>query len=191
MILIDNGHGSNTPGKMSPDGALKEWKWTREVAAKVVAMLHDMGLEAALLVPEDRDVSLRERVARANAADADLLVSIHVNASGDGSQWRDAKGWSAHVALKAGSESRRLATLLCTHASEAGFDVRRQAPGRPYWEQSLAICRGVRCPAVLTENLFMDNWGDCQMLLPELTQDVVAMLHARAISDYMLTRCHE
>lgn len=188
MILIDNGHGAETPGKRSPDGALQEWKWTRQVAAKAVAQLQRLGLEARLLVPEDEDVGLRERARRANAAKADLLVSIHVNASGDGSSWRDARGWSAIVAPKAGKESRRLATLLCTHAAEAGFDVRRQAPGRPYWEQSLAICRDTRCPAVLTENLFMDNWCDCQMLLPELSQDVVAMLHAQAISDFMLTR---
>lgn len=189
MILIDNGHGAETRGKRSPDGALQEWKWTRQVAAKTVALLQQMGLEARLLVPEDGDVKLRERVRRANETDdADLLVSIHVNASGDGRQWRDARGWSAHVAPRASAESRRLATLLATHAAEAGFDVRKPMPRRPYWEQNLAICRDTRCPAVLTENLFMDNWCDCQMLLPELSQDVVARLHAEAISDYMLTR---
>ena len=24
-VLIDNGHGENTPGKRSPDGRLREW----------------------------------------------------------------------------------------------------------------------------------------------------------------------
>lgn len=188
MIIIDNGHGADTPGKRSPDNALQEWKWTRQVAAKTVEALGEMGLEARLLVPEDEDVSLRERVRRANEAKADLLVSIHVNASGDGREWCDARGWSAYVAPRACAESRRLATLLCTHASEAGFDVRRPSPSRSYWTQNLAICRDTLCPAVVTENLFMDNWCDCQMLLPELSQDVIAMLHAQAISDFMLTR---
>ena len=36
-ILIDNGHGENTPGKCSPDGRLKEWAYTREIADRVVA----------------------------------------------------------------------------------------------------------------------------------------------------------
>ena len=30
-VLIDNGHGSNTPGKCSPDGRLKEYAYTREI----------------------------------------------------------------------------------------------------------------------------------------------------------------
>ena len=38
-ILIDNGHGENTPGKRSPkwaDGSqLFEWKYTREIARRV------------------------------------------------------------------------------------------------------------------------------------------------------------
>lgn len=38
-ILIDNGHGENTPGKCSPDGRLKEWAYTREIADRVVAGL--------------------------------------------------------------------------------------------------------------------------------------------------------
>ena len=35
-ILIDNGHGENTPGKCSPDGRLKEWAYTREIADRVM-----------------------------------------------------------------------------------------------------------------------------------------------------------
>ena len=31
-ILIDNGHGSNTSGKRSPDGKLREYAWAREIA---------------------------------------------------------------------------------------------------------------------------------------------------------------
>lgn len=28
-ILIDNGHGENTPGKRSPDGTFREYAYTR------------------------------------------------------------------------------------------------------------------------------------------------------------------
>ena len=28
-ILIDNGHGEDTPGKQSPDGRLAEWAYRR------------------------------------------------------------------------------------------------------------------------------------------------------------------
>ena len=36
-VLIDNGHGSNTPGKCSPDGQLREYAYTREIAERLVA----------------------------------------------------------------------------------------------------------------------------------------------------------
>ena len=35
-ILIDNGHGENTPGKRSPDGSLREYAYTREIADTLV-----------------------------------------------------------------------------------------------------------------------------------------------------------
>ena len=38
-ILIDNGHGSNTAGKRSPDGRLLEYAYTREIAERVVHSL--------------------------------------------------------------------------------------------------------------------------------------------------------
>jgi N-acetylmuramoyl-L-alanine amidase len=31
LVIFDNGHGSNTPGKCSPDKKLLEYKWTREI----------------------------------------------------------------------------------------------------------------------------------------------------------------
>ena len=49
-ILIDNGHGENTPGKCSPDGRLKEWAYTREIADRVVAGLRHRGEEAERIV---------------------------------------------------------------------------------------------------------------------------------------------
>ena len=38
-ILIDNGHGENTPGKRSPDGKFREYLYVREIADEVVARL--------------------------------------------------------------------------------------------------------------------------------------------------------
>jgi len=42
-ILIDNGHGSDTPGKRSPDGRFLEWKYNREIAARVISELTALG----------------------------------------------------------------------------------------------------------------------------------------------------
>ena len=58
-------------------------------------------LDEELLVPEDDDIPLSERVRRVNAHCLALgkknviLVSIHVNAAGSGSKWLNATEWSA------------------------------------------------------------------------------------------------
>ena len=95
-ILIDNGHGLMTTGKRSPDGQFREAFYNREIARRVVSDLRDRGLDAELLVPEDDDISLAERVRRVNTAcfllgkQNIILVSIHVNAAGNGSKWLNA-----------------------------------------------------------------------------------------------------
>lgn len=38
-ILIDNGHGEETPGKRSPDGLFREYKYARQIAEEVVKQL--------------------------------------------------------------------------------------------------------------------------------------------------------
>lgn len=45
IVLIDNGHGVETPGKRSPDGRLREYAWTREVAQRIVGELRRRGID--------------------------------------------------------------------------------------------------------------------------------------------------
>lgn len=66
-ILIDNGHGIDTPGKRSPDGLFLEYAYNREIASRVVSELTNCGYDAQLLVPEVEDISLLERVRHENA----------------------------------------------------------------------------------------------------------------------------
>ena len=78
-ILIDNGHGSNTPGKCSPDGRLKEYAYAREIAVRLEAELRKQGVDAERIVKEEIDVPLSERCRRANEYKSGdtILVSIH------------------------------------------------------------------------------------------------------------------
>lgn len=89
-IILDNGHGINTPGKRSPDGRLREYAWAREITKKIKQKLDSLGIESYILVPELIDISLQERVNRANKIYKEqknknvILLSIHCNASGNG-----------------------------------------------------------------------------------------------------------
>ncbi len=59
--------------------------------------------------------------------------------------------------------------------------------GDPDLEADFYILRHTACPAVLTENLFMDNPADCAFLLSEEGQQSIADLHVDGITAYLST----
>jgi N-acetylmuramoyl-L-alanine amidase len=83
-VVLDPGHGGNQPGATGPNG-LKESHVALAIARRVRQALRRTAPQARVLMTrdEDRAVSLEERAAIANAVDADLFVSIHLNASHD------------------------------------------------------------------------------------------------------------
>ena len=189
-VLIDNGHGENTPGKRSPDGRLREWAYSREIADMVVVGLRKLGIDAERIVKEDTDVPLSERCKRANVIYNEtgkkaILVSIHCNAAGSGAEWMNAKGWSVFVSNNASVNSKRLADCLAKAAVEKGVNIRKPMPGKLFWEQNLAMCRDTNCPAVLTENLFQDNKEDVDFLLSEEGKRTIVSLHVKGICKYL------
>ena len=197
-ILIDNGHGHNTPGKRSPDGKFREYAYNREIAKHIVADLIDRGYDAELIVPEDNDISLEERVRRANkiclASDPScvILVSVHVNAAGDGSKWTNATGWSVYT-CKGQTASDKLAECLCEAAIKnfPGKRIRTDySDGDSDWEENFYILRKSHCAAVLTENFFMDNKSDLEYLQSRAGKQAVIDTHVEGIIEYLSSSAH-
>ena len=174
-ILLDPGHGLNTPGKRSPDGTLLEAAYNREIARLTLSQLQANGHDAQLLVPETEDIPLKERVRRVNAHCTALgktnviLISIHVNAAGDGTRWHTATGWSCYT-CKGHTQSDTLADSLyqSAHQHLPGRRIRTDyTDNDPDWEENFYILRHTHCPAVLIENFFMDNKKDLAYLLSQ------------------------
>ena len=193
-IFIDNGHGLMTAGKRSPDGQFREPFYNREIARRVVSNLRDRGLDAELLVPEDDDISLAERVRRINAAcfllgkQNVILVSIHVNAAGNGSKWLDATGWSVYT-CKGQTASDKLAECLC-QAAIKNFPGRRirtdMSDGDMDWEEGFYLLRKSLCMAVLTENFFQDSRSDLEYLQSKTGKQAIIDTHVEGIIEYLL-----
>ena len=172
LILIDNGHGSNTPGKCSPDGRFKEYRYTREIASAVVQELQLAGYQSQLLVPETYDVCLSARVERVNTWCHELgkknvcLISLHVNAAGSDGRWHTARGWSCFTS-KGQTAGDRLANCLYEQAKIhfPGHPIRTDyTDGDPDLEENFTLLAKTQCAAVLVEAFFMDNPEDLAFL---------------------------
>ena len=192
-IFIDNGHGLMTAGKRSPDGQFREPFYNRQIARRVVSDLLDRGYDAELLVPEDDDVSLAERVRRVNTScfllgkQNVILVSIHVNAAGNGSQWLNATGWSVYT-CKGQTASDKLAECLCQAAIKnfPGHRIRTDmSDGDMDWEEGFYILRKSLCVAVLTENFFMDSRSDLEYLQSRAGKQAIIDTHIEGIAEYL------
>lgn len=191
-ILIDNGHGENTIGKRSPDGLFREYKYAREIAESIERELKTKGYDAERIVKETIDVTLEERVRRVNevcerlGASNVVLISIHCNAAGNG-DWKNARGWSAYTS-KGKTKSDELATMLYGEAVHnfTGQTIRKDfSDGDPDWEESFYILKKTKCPAVLTENFFMDNKQDVSYLLSFEGRTQIVKTHVDAIIKYV------
>ncbi len=191
-ILIDNGHGANTAGKRSPDASLLEYLYTREIADEVVAQLRAKGYDAERIVPEITDISLKERARRVNSvcnrvgAGNVLFISIHCNASGNG-EWKDARGWSCYTSIGE-TEADVVADCFYEVAREMfkGRKIREDfSDGDADWEAAFYMLNKTRCPAVLTENFFMDNKEDVAFLLSYEGKQAVIATHINAIIKYI------
>ena len=190
-ILIDNGHGKETLGKKSPDQKLQEWGYARRVAREVARKLRAMDYKVILITPEDEDISLNERVRRVNEYARKtrcILISIHLNAAGDGSKWLKASGWECYTSVGK-TNSDNLAEYLCKAAIEAlpkEFTIRTdKSDGDSDKEANFYILNKTICPAVLTENLFMDSEKDYKYLMSPEGFAAIVNLHVNGITYYV------
>lgn len=192
-ILIDPGHGIDTPGKRSPDGLFREYLWNRQVADLILEGLVSAGVDASLVVTETNDVTLRNRVNRVNTicnrvgASNVLLVSVHANAAGNGSAWMNARGWSCYTS-KGKTKSDQVAECLYD-AFEAEFQDRKirkdMSDGDRDWEENFYVLQKSKCPAVLLENFFYDNREECAWMLQEETKKRIASAAVKGIIKYI------
>jgi N-acetylmuramoyl-L-alanine amidase/type II secretory pathway predicted ATPase ExeA len=81
-IAIDPGHGGYDTGTVGPHGLLEK-NLCLDVALRLGKLIQEKipGAEVVYTRNDDRYVSLEERTAIANAANADLFISIHGNSS--------------------------------------------------------------------------------------------------------------
>jgi N-acetylmuramoyl-L-alanine amidase len=184
LWILDNGHGVDTPGKRSPmltDGRqFREYLFNREVVTMMISMIEELGLRAHRLVPEDNDIPLSTRVARANKLNKTticVLVSIHSNAYGDGWRFTSPRGIETYY-YESSEGGMRIAGMFQENLIQVtGWKDRGVRRG------DFQILRDTHMPAVLTENGFYTNREQLEYLLDPDWRTTIAEAHVEAIKE--------
>ena len=196
-IILGTAHLKSTPGKCSPDKKLFEYKYSRELVKAIYSIFKNMGYDVYIDI-EDEDLNivtnqeLRKRVSIVNTIcdkyPDSIYVSIHVNAAGDGSKWMNARGWECYT-TKGITKSDKLAECLYKSAEKnlKNQTIRKDlTDGDSDKEADFYVIKNVKCPAVLTENFFMDNKEDVQYLLSDVGFQELTRTHVEGILSYIL-----
>ena len=105
-VCIDPGHGGKDPGCVSADGKTREKDLTLSIAKTLADEIkaNHPGVKVVMTRSTDTFVSLSKRADIANKAQADLFISIHINASTK----KGANGFSLHCLGQSSDPSRDL-----------------------------------------------------------------------------------
>ncbi len=201
LIVIDAGHGGNDPGAIGLSGTMEK-TITLTTANELRRVLESTGrYRVAMTRTGDRTVSLSQRLAFAHRHDADLLIAIHADASGD----HRARGASVYVSnsdvathfVAKPRNSSRIARALAapeprpepssawlqySMIEQLADDVRMVAA--PARHAQLYVLGSRTIPSVLLEMGFLSNRQDEALLRKPAHRHVLVEAVKDAIDDY-------
>ena len=192
MVLLVAGHGSIidgkyvTPGKRSPDfgnGVYYEGVGNRDIVNRIFEGLCELNITAHIVVPENKDISLAERVRRINKLYDFDKKSFVVEVHSDAALNNQASGFSVWT-TKGETKSDKLATIIHEEMVKEFPEqkARKDISDKDVdFEANFYVIKNTKCPAVLTENFFMTNESDYKLLMSEEGRQRIANAHIKAI----------
>lgn len=177
ILVLDAGHGINTPGKQtlaSLGKVYKEWTLNNAVCNKIQKILANYNV--TIYRTDDQsgatDVSLATRVSKTNSYNPDLFVSIHQNAGGG-------TGTEVYYHTRGTSEDKKVAGIIAPKlASKVGLRNR----GVKTAEFTVLTTKAT---AVLVEGGFMDTKNDYEIIISDKGQQAYAEAIAEAVIEYL------
>ncbi len=190
-FLLDSGHGGMQNGKYvtAPNKMFKhkdftfyEGQWNRWIVYGIAEELKKLGIKHTKIVEGYLDIPLRERVKYANKLHRRgkcIYISVHSNASPS----HTAHGFEVFTS-PGETKSDEYATVFCDEIESKfpTFRLRKDlSDGDPDKEAAFYVLTKTHCPALLTENLFYDNYKEAVMLMDPTFQKRIIDYHVRAI----------
>jgi|GEM_PF-526248 len=177
-IWVDAGHGGKDPG--ASGFGVVEKNIALRVAVEMAKQLERDYEDVKCYLSRSTDVfvDLEERTNKANAAGADVFVSVHCNAGGGNGGFESFTYIGTQDAATAAFQAT-LHTEIMKQLQPFGVIDRGQK------KKDLHVCRETRMPAVLTENMFVDVVADAARLKrPEIIEAIVAG-HVAGVAKYL------
>jgi len=192
LWLFDPGHGGvidgeyQTAGKRSPiwaDGTeYFEGEGNRWIVNLIMKKLEEKNIRCFDIVSSNEDISLGERVKRANEADKTEKV-IYVSIHSDAFSSESANGYSVYTSVGE-TKSDIIASIFIDNMKTEFTDhkLRRDTTdGDEDKESNFYVLKNTTSPAILIENFFMTNYRECKLLMDDDFRDRIASCHAKSI----------
>ncbi|KIP21144.1 Sporulation-specific N-acetylmuramoyl-L-alanine amidase [Anoxybacillus ayderensis] len=168
-IVLDAGHGGHDPGAIA--NGLREKDLTLAIVKHIGKMLEEYeGVEILYTRTDDRFLELSERAAIANKTGADFFLSVHINAGGG-------TGFESYVHPNANSATIAYQNVIHAEIMKSLGNVNDRGKKRANY----AVLRETKMPAILTENLFIDNVNDAVKLKSEQFLQQIIYGHVQGI----------
>lgn len=169
-IVVDAGHGGKDSG--APGRKSLEKNHALDIARRLRTELQKRGANVLMTRDGDYFISLQGRSDFANARQADVFFSVHLDSADNGS----ASGTSVYYTS---SQSLPLAREVSQELLRA-----TGLPNRGIHQRRLWVTRKTTMPSILTESAYMSNPRDEALLMkPEFRQKVASAM-AQGISNY-------
>lgn len=156
----------------------------RDIVARIMELCDIHGVKYYdILDGSQKDISLSERVRRANRFYTKDKNCIYLSIHSDAFNQESAQGFSVYTS-EGVTNSDKIAPIIFKEMS-IEFPDHNPRPdytdGDPDKEANFFILKNTAMPAVLSENLFYTNWREVQILGSEEGRQRIANAHFKAI----------
>jgi len=186
-IVLDPGHGGRDPGKINKRGMLEK-NYALDIARRAARILRVRGYTVSLTRDGDKTLELADRPAFANARNADLFISIHLNSASStsargietfaltpvGEASTADTGGNVKKQADAGNARDALNTLLAFKLHEAVVG-KVDAEDRGVKYANFAVLRTLKCPGTLVECGFLTNASDTALIATKNGRERIAL----------------
>lgn len=169
-VFINPGHGGKDPGAVG--NGLQEKDIVLKIARKMRDQLKNYEVEVKLFRSNDTFYTLEQICNEANRWNADLFISIHVNAGGG-------TGFESYIysGLSNNSTTAKQRDVIHAEIMKKLSNVRDRGKKKA----NFYVLRNTKMSAILTENMFIDNKTDANRLKSDSFLTNLATGHVNGI----------